>query len=379
MEKVDIVVIGAGVVGLSIATELANPKYYVYVLEKNSSFGQEISSRNSEVIHTGIYYEPGSLKAKTCVDGNKMLYELCIKNNIPYRKLGKLIVAVSKEEEKQLFELFNKGKKNGVKGLKILSQSEVKKIEPYVECTLALFSPDTGIIDSHKLMLHLIQRLKEKGAEVVYNCEVIGISKTSSGYIITVKDTLKNEEFKFFSSIVINSTGLNSEQIAEMVGIDTKAQKYNLKYCKGQYFRVNNSKKCGFINHLVYPVPEHENGTLGIHATLDLVHSIRLGPDAQYLERNEIDYNVDIRKRKEFLNSVINFLPFLEEDDLMPDLAGIRPKLQGRGEVFRDFIIKEESALGFPGFINLIGIESPGLTSALAIAKMVKNIVEKII
>jgi len=376
VEKVDIIIIGAGVVGLSIAARISNPKYSVYVLERHSSFGQETSSRHSEVIHAGIYYEPESLKAKTCVEGNKMLYEICTKNNIPFRKVGKLIVATEDNEESLLIDLFNRGKNNGAIGLKIMSRKDIEKVEPNIKAKIALFSPSTGIVDSHSLMNYLIQCLKEKGGDVVYNSNVTHINRTSQGYELTVEDDA-GDDFKIQAQVVINSAGLDSDRIAEKVGINIKREKYDLKYCKGQYFRVTNTHKCRLINRLIYPVPKMEEGGLGIHATLDLGGGIRLGPDDHYIDRDKINYEVDISERINFYNSAAKILPFLEEEDLVPDMVGIRPKLQEEGEDFRDFIIKEESKLGFPGFINLIGIESPGLTSALAIAKYVERFVKR--
>ncbi|MBI4845330.1 MAG: NAD(P)/FAD-dependent oxidoreductase [Candidatus Omnitrophica bacterium] len=373
MEEVDVIIIGAGVVGLSIAARVADCRRSVFVLEKNDSFGRETSSRNSEVIHAGMYYEQGSLKAKMCVEGNRLLYQICSEHNIPHRKTGKLIVATRKDEETQLLKLEQKGKENNVPGLRMVSQKEVNKIEPNVKALSALYSPLTGIIDTHKLMEYFIYVLKEKGADISYGSEVIKINKIKEGYEVTVKDS-SGDMFSFCSRVVINSAGLDSDKIAQMAGIDINKEKYNLKYCKGQYFRVANSQKCKLINRLIYPVPEMEKGGLGIHATMDLAGSVRLGPDTAYLTGNIINYDVDLSQKKKFFDSVSQFLPFLDEKDLVPDLAGIRPKLQGKGEPFRDFVIKEESELGYPGLINLIGIESPGLTAAVSIADYVKNL-----
>lgn len=378
MEKIDAIIIGAGVVGLGIGANIASSKSSLYVLERHDAFGTEASSRNSEVIHAGIYYEQGSLKAKTCVEGNRRLYELCKMHKIPFRKTGKLIVATEKREEEQLEELLSNGKNNGVEGLEILTKKEVNRIEPDIIALYALYSSATGIIDSHSLMLYFIKVLKEKSANVVYNSEVIGIIKTNQGYEVSIKDKT-GDIVKVLSKVVINSAGLNSDKIAQMVGIDIEKEHYRLNYCKGQYFRISDSRKCKRINHLVYPVPEIEKGGLGIHATLDLGDSIRLGPDSHYINKDEIDYDVDISEKRNFFDSVVKFLPFLEEDDLIPDLAGIRPKLQGENEEFRDFVIKEESSLGYPGFVNLIGIESPGLTATISIAEYVKDQIKGIV
>ncbi len=247
MEKVDVIIIGAGVVGLSIASKIADCRCSVFVLEKNDSFGRETSSRNSEVIHAGMYYELGSLKAKMCVEGNKLLYQICSKHKIPHRKTGKLIVATRKEEEFQLLQLEQKGRQNNVPELRMLSRKEVHKLEPNVMALSALYSPLTGIIDTHKLMEYFIHVIKEKGADIAYGSEVIKINKIKDGYEITVKDS-SGDMFSFFSRVVINSAGINSDKIAQMAGIDINKEKYNLKYCKGQYFRVDNSQKCKLIS-----------------------------------------------------------------------------------------------------------------------------------
>jgi len=378
MERTDIIIIGAGIVGLSIAARISRPDRSIYVLEKHRSFGQEVSSRNSEVIHTGIYYEPDSLKAKTCIEGNRMLYDICIRNKIPFRKTGKLIVATEKNEESSIVDLLNRGERNGVEGIELLSRKEIKILEPNIKSRMALFSPLAGIVDTYSLMLYFIRTLKSKGGDIVYNSSVVNMFLKSGGYEVIIEDG-NGGNFKIQTQVVINSAGLNSDKIAEMIGIDIENAKYELKYCKGQYFRINNTYKCRLINHLIYPVPERGKGGLGIHATLDLSNSVRLGPDDHYIDRDKINYEVDISERRNFYNSVVDFLPFLEEEDLIPDLAGVRPKLHGENEDFRDFVIKEESDLGFPGFINLIGIESPGLTSSLAIAKYVDDILKKTI
>lgn len=377
MEKADIIVIGAGVVGLGIAAKISKPVINMYVLERHCSFGQEISSRNSEVIHSGIYYPSWSLKAKLCVRGNQMLYELCSRHKIPHKRIEKLIVANNDEEERKLITLLHTGQNNGASGLKIINKTEIYKLEPNIKAHAALYSPSTGIIDTHTLMKYFVNRIKENKGEVAYNSKIIGLKKDSSGYAITVSDNDRNT-FTFHAKIVINCAGIDSDKIAAMLGIDLEKEKYVLKYCKGQYFRVTSSKKCDLINRLIYPVPHEKASGLGVHATKDLAGGLRLGPDAHYVNKNSFDLTVNLNEKKNFLNSAISFLPFLAEEDLTADTCGIRPKLQGENEGFRDFIIQEESALGFPGFINLIGIESPGLTSAPAIAEYVENIIKQV-
>jgi len=369
MEKVDVAVVGAGVVGLAVAFELSKNYKDIFIIEQEDSFGQGISSRNSEVIHAGIYYPKNSLKTQACIEGRRLLYDFCIRNNIAFKKLGKLIVAINEVETQDLESLFKKGLENGVEDLKLLSKGEIKEFEPYVKAEAAIYSPSTGIIDSHGLMKNLALQFENKKGTIAYNSEVIGIDKIKGGFEVTVRDKSK-EVFKFFTHILINSAGLNSDKIAAMIGLSK--EEYKLKYCKGDYLRVS-SGKAKLINRLVYPVPKRAGAGLGIHATLDLAGGLRLGPDDEYVE--EVNYNVDKSKISIFYENIRSFLPFISLEDLSPDTAGIRPKLQGPQEGFRDFIIKDESENGLSGFINLIGIESPGLTSAFSIARRVKEII----
>jgi len=374
MEKFEVTIIGAGVIGLAVACEIAAVKKNVCVLEKNNSFGQEASSRNSEVIHAGIYYPKGSLKTKLCIEGNALLYETCLKNKIPFKKLGKLIVAVSVSEICELEELFKNAKNNGVKEIEIITEQNIKKIEPNIEAKAAIYSKSTGIIDSHSLMKHLVLQAENKGAVITYNTEVAGIEKLQSGYKISIIDANK-EKFVFMSEIVINCAGLQSDRIANLVGIDIDKENYNLYYCKGQYFRLSTAKS-KYIARLIYPLPQAKLVGLGVHATPNMEGIVRLGPDEEYIEKNKLSYEVNDQKKTYFYNSVNKFLPFLKENDLSADTAGVRSKLQGPSQNFRDFIIREEKDLGFSGFVNTIGIESPGLTASLSIAKYIKSILK---
>lgn len=369
-------IVGAGVVGLAIARDLSAGEKSVAVVDKNKSFGQETSSRNSEVIHGGMYYPSGTLKAKLCIEGRHLLYELCQKHKIPYKKTGKLIVATEKEEIISLDKLFIQGKANGADELRIVNQKELSELESNVRGISALYSPETGIIDSHRLMQYFYENAKNNGTMIVFNSEVIAIEKISDGYKIAIRND--NDSVVLKAQTVINCAGLDSDALAQMVGINIKECKYELHYCKGQYFRVN-SNKSGLINRLIYPVPKSKSGGAGIHATLDLAGGLRLGPDDEYLKNRDKDYSVDSSKRPDFYNSVKKFMPFLEESELQPDISGIRPKLQSQNENFHDFIVKEETDNGLPGFIDLIGIESPGLTASPAIAKLVKKMVLKIL
>ncbi|MEW5766376.1 MAG: NAD(P)/FAD-dependent oxidoreductase [bacterium] len=370
MEKVDITIIGAGVVGLAIAAEVANEAREVLVIERHESFGQETSSRNSEVIHAGIYYPKGSLKAKLCVEGKQLLYQICHRQGIPCQQIGKLIVALNEEEIKGLEALLAKGEQNGVNDLRIISADEVKRMEPHIKAKAALYSPSTGIIDTHRLMKYFEFTAKDKGATLAYECEVQSVERWAPGYKVGLQD-VDGQVFSFLSRVVINSAGLQADKIAALAGIDIDTAGYRIHYCKGEYFKVRGGKH-KLVHHLIYPSPTAIS--LGIHTVLDLQGMMKLGPNAFYVD--EIDYQVEEAHKKDFLTSVKPILPFVEEEDLTPDMAGIRPKLQAPGKPVRDFIIKHEESLGLGGLINLIGIESPGLTAAPAIAGYVREMVE---
>jgi len=367
MKKADIVIIGAGIVGLAIATAVSKKGRTVIVVEKENSFGQGASSRNSEIIHSGIYYRQGSLKADLCIKGKNLIYSFCREQNIPFRKTGKLIVATDDSESEEIDGLFENGKANGVGDLRLLDKKEIKKIEPEVSGDSAIYSPSTGIVDTHQLMKRLQYLAENKGAVFAYGCEVRAIDKKPGLYNILVRDT-DGEDLTLTTPIAINSAGIYSDTIASMAGIDIDKSGYRIHYSKGEYFKVTN-KKAKLLNSLIYPAPK--STSLGIHTVIDLQGEVKLGPSARYAD--SIDYNVDPTHRDEFYESTKTFLPFLNKEDLAPDTAGIRAKIQREGEPEKDFVIKEESDKGLPGMINLIGIESPGFTSSLAIAKYVEN------
>jgi L-2-hydroxyglutarate oxidase LhgO len=367
---VDITIVGGGVIGLAIAQEISEWNKNVYLLEKHLSFGQETSSRNSEVIHAGIYYTKGSLKSKLCVDGKWMLYDFCKKHDIPYNNCGKLIVATTENEINVIEGIRQTAIKNGVDDLKVFEKDQIAELEPDIFALKALFSPSTGIVDSHSLMKQYETNAVNNGCNIVYGSEVTGIERIDDGYKISLIDSDKMD-YSFTTRKVINAAGLTSDKISEMVGIED--EKLKIKFCKGEYFRLNPPKN-KLIKHLVYPVPHHNMEGIGIHVTVDMAGGVKLGPDVKYLETNEYDYKLTPAKQKAFFESARKFLPFLEFDDLSPEMAGIRPKTQKPGEPERDFYIEEESGRGFPGFINLIGMESPGLTSSIAIAKYVDRL-----
>ncbi|MBI5325741.1 MAG: NAD(P)/FAD-dependent oxidoreductase [Ignavibacteriae bacterium] len=371
MEKVDITIIGAGVVGLAIAAYVSDKSRNVLVVEKHKSFGQETSSRNSEVIHASIYYPKNSLKGKLCLEGNEMLCELCHKYNIPHKNTGKLIVACNDEEVAKLPILLNTAMNNGAKGVHIISQDEVKKMEPNVEARAAIYCPTSGIVDSHSLMRHYEAMAIENGANAIYGIEVVSIDKASGGYIVGYKDR-SEVRGKFQSRILINCAGLESGKISEMAGINQDEAGYRIQRCKGIYFRVRHGIE-KFPKMLIYPVPP-VHGHVGVHTTPDLGGGMRLGPHFYWTD--EMDLNVDESYREYFYESAVRFLPFLKIEDLQPDIAGFYPTRQKPGEGLIDFIIKHESERGLDNFINLVGIESPGLTASPAIGKYVKELID---
>ncbi len=369
---VEATIIGAGVVGLAVAARCSHRYKNVFVIEKNDRFGQETSSRNSEVIHAGIYYPPDSLKARLCVEGRQMLYALCEKKRIPFRKCGKLIVATTPVEEGLLAAIREKALANGVADLQLLNAAEVRRMEPAVDAVSALFSPSTGIIHSHRLMRHFAAQAQKNGARFVYRCEVKRVEPLAGPrYRLHVRYP-DGETEKFTTRCLVNCGGLESDRIAAGMGIDIRAHRYEQFFWKGEYFSVAPSGKA--LEHLVYPVPLPNNEGLGIHATFDLSGRVKLGPNTVFLPQRTVDYSVDAAHRPDFFTAARRYLKSLKLEDLAPDYAGIRPKLQKPGDAVRDFIIREESDKGLPGLVNLIGIESPGLTASPAIAAYVAGL-----
>jgi len=362
MEEVNILVIGAGVIGLSVAQKLSKNFEDIVVVETEKSFGRHTSSRNSEVLHSGIYYPQNSLKAELCVAGNKLLYEFAEINKIPFQKCGKLVVATSENEIPELHKLQENGEKNGVKNLQIIGNEECNELEPQIKAIKALLVPTTGIIDTHKLMTKLSKIAEKNGAFIIYEMEVIGIKKNGDKYEVK----FSNGEI-FLANYVINSAGLFSDKIAEMVGIDLQKNRLKLHWCKGEYYKTTKLEK---IKKLIYPLPSKH--FLGIHLTINLNGEIRFGPNAYFV--NDLDYKMSENNKDEFLQAISRYLP-ISAENLHLDDCGIRAKLQAENETFRDFYIAEETEKGYPNFINLIGIESPGLTSCLSIAEKVEKLI----
>ena len=356
----DAIVIGAGIVGLAIARKLSAVYDNILVIEKEKTFGRHVSSRNSEVIHSGLYYDPGSLKANLCVRGNQLMYDFAKKYAIDYKNCGKIIVVSEPDELEQLEALMQNGKKNNVDGLELLSASDISQREPIITAAGGLSVPSTGIIDSHAFMHKLAYLITSGDSDIVYNTEVNRICHEDEHYFLS----LKNMDHQAKSKIVVNSAGLWCDEISAMAGIND----YKLHICKGEYYKTSMYRNK--LNSLIYPLPTEIS--LGTHIVLHLDGTIGFGPNAYYVD--EIDYSMDDSNKNTFLIHINKYLD-LPEEALTADFTGIRPKIQAPGEPLQDFIIKNEKNRGYNNFINLIGIESPGLTSSLAIAEYVQGII----
>lgn len=359
MERVDCIIIGAGVVGLAIARKLAMQGREVVLLEAEDRIGTGISSRNSEVIHAGIYYPQGSLKARLCVAGNRTLYAYCAEHHVAHRRCGKLIVATDATQVEALRQLQARASANGV-DLQWLGTEEALHLEPRLHCTAALLSPSTGIIDSHGLMRALCLEAETAGASVVLKSPVLGGRATSQGLELRVGG---GEPMTLLARQVFNAAGLGALGVAHAIEGIPPASLPPLprRFAKGNYFSLTGAAP---FSRLVYPIPPL--GALGVHLTLDLAGQARFGPDVEWIDREE--YDVDPRRADSFYAEVRKYWPGLPDGSLQPAYAGIRPKLHGPGEPMPDFLIQREAEHGVPGLVNLLGIESPGLTACLALA-----------
>jgi L-2-hydroxyglutarate oxidase LhgO len=361
MEQVDAVVIGAGVVGLAIARALAMAGREVLVLEAAGQIGTETSSRNSEVIHAGIYYPTGSLKARSCVAGKHLLYDYCAAHGVPHRRCGKLIVAASEAQRATLEQIRAKAAANGVGDLRWLERADVRAIEPEVECVAALLSPSTGIIDSHGLMLAYRGDAEDRGTMIAFHAPVTGGAVVEGGVELAVGG---DEPMRLCARSVVNSAGLHAPAVARMLeGLPPELVPPSY-LCKGNYYTLSGARP---FSHLVYPVPEEAG--LGIHVTIDLGGQVRFGPDVEWIER--IDYDVDPRRAAGFYQAIRQYYPGLKDGAIEPGYAGIRPKIVPKGTQAADFVIQGPREHGVPGLVNLFAIESPGLTSSLVLAQEV--------
>jgi L-2-hydroxyglutarate oxidase LhgO len=361
MDNVDAVVIGAGVVGLAVARALALGGREVLILEAADHFGTETSSRNSEVIHAGIYYPRGSLKALMCVCGRGLLYDFCEDYGVPYRRCGKLIVATSESQLTQLEHIHKAAQANGVQ-LEFFSRAQALALEPQLACEGALHSPMTGIIDSHSYMLALLGQAESRGAMLVTESRVTSLQLDSGGGGIRIG--INNEEPMLRARTVINSAGLHAPHVARLIEHLSPEHIPTPYFAKGNYFTLSGGSP---FERLVYPIPEP--GGLGVHLTLDLAGRARFGPDVQWVEHCE--YKVEPQRAERFYAAIRAYWPDLVDGALQPAYAGIRPKINGPKEAAADFRVDGPDMHGVPGLVNLFGIESPGLTASLALAQHV--------
>jgi L-2-hydroxyglutarate oxidase LhgO len=364
MEKVDAVVVGAGVIGLACARALAAKGLETVILESNKTFGQGISSRNSEVIHAGIYYPSRTLKAQLCVRGRHALYAYCEAKGIPHRKCGKLIVSNSPEQEKKLTELFNQATANGVTDVKLISAQQAMELEPALSCSAALLSPSTGIVDSHALMSALLWDAQSMGASLAVCSSLVGAKALDDGYVIQVKSN--DDVVEIQSSILINAGGLYAPYLATKIHNLNPSLLPKTHLAKGSYFSLSGRSP---FSRLIYPLPDQ--GGLGVHLTIDIGGQARFGPDVEWVQ--ELDYEVDSKKSAFFYSSIRSYWKDIPGDALHPAYSGIRPKIVGKGEADADFLIQGPQEHGCKGLVNLFGIESPGLTSCLSISDLVVN------
>ena len=367
----DVVVIGAGVVGLAIAARLASDRRSVLVLERETGIARGVTSRNSEVIHAGIYYPADSLKAAACVEGRERLYAWCASRRVDHRRAGKLVVATEPSEVATLESLLERGRANGVARLEMIDAAACLRLEPAVRAHAAIHSPDTGIVDAHGFCASLLAEAEAKGAILAVAKQVAGLSHGPGGWRLEVVAEDGRGMESLAADVVVDAAGLDADRIASLAGIDVDAHGLRQHPCKGDYFVLAPGHTVE-ASRLIYPVPQQAG--LGIHLTLDLAGRPRFGPDATYVE-DRAGFEVDGAKAALFGEAVARYLPDLAGATLVPDYAGIRPKLAGPGEAFRDFVVEEGSAWGAPGFVGCLGIESPGLTAALALAERTAGIV----
>ena len=360
MEQLDAVVVGAGVVGLALARALAIAGREVVILEAEEAIGTHTSSRNSEVIHAGIYYPQGSLKARSCVAGKELLYEYCVAHGVPHRRSGKLIVATNQEQIGELEGIQKKAHANGVTDVVWMTKAQVQALEPEISCVAGLYSPSTGIIDSHALMLAYLGDAEAHGAMLALKSRLLGAQVVPEGFVV------HSDEMDVTCRILVNSAGLKAPSVARSIEGSPENLIPKEFYAKGNYYSL--ARKSPF-SRLVYPVPEP--GGLGVHVTLDLAGQARFGPDVEWVDR--IEYNVDPKRSERFYAAIRRYWPGLPDGSLSPGYAGIRPKTAGPKDPAPDFEVQGPKVHGVPGLVHLFGIESPGLTASLALAGIVQE------
>lgn len=368
--QTDAAIIGAGVVGLAVARALAEAGHEAVILEKNDRIGEETSARNSEVIHAGIYYPKGSLKAQLCVEGRNRLYAFCESHGVPFKKLGKLIVATHAGQSGQLDLIRRHACENGVRDLTPLSKAEALALEPELAVHEGLFSPSTGIIDSHRYMVALLGDAEAAGASLARHAEVVAIKRETNGFALLVQNRL--ERMTLHARMVVNSAGLWAPKIAGLIeGLEPRFVPQT-HLAKGNYVTLNGSNP---FRHLVYPVPEA--GGLGVHLTIDMAGAGRFGPNVEWLPIHDpaaIDYSVPPALTEVFAPRIAEYWPQVTPMRLSPGYSGVRPKIGGPKDPNADFRIEGSATHGIDGLVNLFGIESPGLTASLAIGEYVKGL-----
>lgn len=367
MDRLDCVVIGAGVVGLAVARQMALDGREVFVVERHPGIGMETSSRNSEVIHAGLYYPTGSLKARLCVAGRNALYDYCEARAVPHRRCGKLIVATSESQVSRLAAIQAQAHANGCTEVAMLSAAEARALEPALACTAALSSPNTGIVDSHALMLALQGDAENAGAVFAFGSDVVGGRETPDGLALQVR-TKDGDESEFAADTVINCGGLRSAYLARAIAGLHRGTIPRSWFAKGNYYALTGKAP---FNRLIYPVPEP--GGLGVHLTLDLGGQARFGPDVEWLADvdSDPDYTVDPQRANRFYAEIRRYWPHLPDEALHPAYSGVRPKISGPDEAAADFLFERH---GSARYLGLYGIESPGLTASLAIARHVAGL-----
>lgn len=358
----DSIIIGAGVVGLAIARVLSEQGKEVLVLDKLPEFGKITSSRNSGVIHAGLYYPEQSLKTKMCVSGNELLYDYCNKYSIPHKNTKKILVASNEDQVKVIDDIKVQAEKNGVQNIEKISKSKVLSLEPLIDCKEALLIPSSGIVDSYAFMNSLEGQIKDSQGMMSYNSKVCKINFDGKFFTLLVQDQ-ENNLTSIQCKFLINSSGLYASAVASTIEELDKKYIPQTYFAKGNYFSL--SRDIG-IRHLIYPIPDGFG--LGIHLTLEMDNTIKFGPDVEWVDDIE-DYEVDLNRKKEFIKEILKYLPTLDANLLTANYSGIRPIINKKDKTMRDFIINSEKDHNIPGLINLYGIESPGLTSSLALAK----------
>ena len=366
METIDCIVVGAGVVGLAVARRLARDGREVLVLESADDVGTEGSSRNSEVIHAGIYYPSDWLKTRLCVAGRERLYRYCEARGVPHRRLGKLIVATRAEDRPRLDEYRAQALRNGVGELRRVEAAELRELEPAVRAVAGLLSPQTGIIDSHALMLSLQGDLEAAGGLVSLRSPFVSARHEADGLIVRAGD---DGDTEVRCATLVNCAGLSAQHVAGAIAGLDPATIPPLRLAKGQYYVLSGRAP---FRRLVYPLPEE--GGLGIHVTLDLAGQARFGPDVHWVDT--VDYRFDPAPVGDVIATIRGYYPELDESRIQPGYTGIRPKLSGPGEPPMDFVISGPADHGVPGLVGLYGIESPGLTACLAIADHVAGLLD---